>query len=149
MYLLRAFNKKVRGCGEILCFIYVFFVPVYVSNSCRLQNMCNRAPWGHTFRWVAEFGVIPAPCLQATIPNPGAPGHGAVCLRWLWTCGECLAPDPIDRLDCTHQGKLRNIQVQQKTYISYGLSTRVRAQKVGFLTPTSMSPDSSSHCAKV
>ncbi|CAL8385354.1 unnamed protein product, partial [Arctogadus glacialis] len=25
----------------------------------RLQNICNSAPWGHTFRWVAEFGVIP------------------------------------------------------------------------------------------
>ncbi|XP_030193436.1 protein transport protein Sec24D isoform X1 [Gadus morhua] len=39
----------------------------------RLQNMCNSAPWGHTFRW-----------------DPGAPGHGAVRLRWLWTCGRAI-----------------------------------------------------------
>ena len=41
--------------GEILCFIHVFVMPVYASNSCVLQEICNSAPWGHTFRWVAEF----------------------------------------------------------------------------------------------
>ena len=59
MYLLSTFNKKVIGWGEILCFMYVFVMPVYASNWCILQKICNSAPWGHTFRWVAEFGVIP------------------------------------------------------------------------------------------
>ena len=39
---------------------YVFVMPVNASNSCILQNMCNSALWGHTFRRVAEFGVTPA-----------------------------------------------------------------------------------------
>ena len=59
MYLLSTFNKKVFGWGEILCFMYVFVMPIYASNSCILQKICNSAPWGHTFRWVAEFGVTP------------------------------------------------------------------------------------------
>ena len=37
--------------------MYVFVMPVYASNSRILQKICNSAPWGHTFRWVAEFGV--------------------------------------------------------------------------------------------
>ena len=58
--VLSTFNKKVRGRGEMLCYIYVFVMPAYASNSCILQNMCNSALWGHTFRRVAEFGVTPA-----------------------------------------------------------------------------------------
>ena len=117
MYLLSTFIKA-RGWGEI----YVFYVPVYASNSCRLQNICNSAPWGHTFRWVAEFGVIPV--------------HRDTELFAYGGCGPVVSAShltPLDRLDCTHQGKLRNTQVQHRTYIGYGLSTRVITSAVGRL----------------
>ena len=48
-------KERPTGGGEILCFIYVFVI----IHSCMLQKMYNSAPWGHTFRWVAEFGVTP------------------------------------------------------------------------------------------
>ena len=41
--------------------MYVFVKPFYASNSCILQKISNSAPWGHTFRWVAEFGLTPEP----------------------------------------------------------------------------------------
>ena len=34
------------------------FKPVYASNACILQKMCNSAPLGYTFRQVAEFSVF-------------------------------------------------------------------------------------------
>jgi hypothetical protein len=82
---------------------------------------------GHTFRWVAEFGVIPV--------------HRDTELFAYGGCGPVvsashLTPDPLDRLDCTHQGKLRNTQVQHRTYIGYGLSTRVITSAVGRLRNT-------------
>ena len=49
-------KRKTHRWGEILCFIYVFVI----MHLCMLQKMCNRAPWGPTFQWVAEFGVTPA-----------------------------------------------------------------------------------------
>ena len=60
MHLLSTFNKKVNGWGGDLCFMYVFVMPVYASNLCILQKIYNSALWGHTFRWVTEFGVTPA-----------------------------------------------------------------------------------------
>ena len=39
---------------------YVLFMFFVIMHMCMLQKMCNCAPWGHTFRWVAEFGVTPA-----------------------------------------------------------------------------------------
>ena len=43
----------------------------FCYNACMLQKMCSSAPWGHTFRWVAEFGVTPA------LPVPAEPQLGA------------------------------------------------------------------------
>ena len=47
------------GAG-VFVIMHIDFMPVYASNSCMLQKMCNSAPWGHTVRWVAEFVVTPA-----------------------------------------------------------------------------------------
>ena len=33
------------------------FIPVYTSNLCMLQKICNSDPWGHTLRWVTEHGL--------------------------------------------------------------------------------------------
>ena len=49
-------KERPTGGGEILCFIYLFVI----MQTCMLQKMCNSAPWGHPFWWVAEFGVTPA-----------------------------------------------------------------------------------------
>ena len=59
-------KRTTHRWGKSLSFVYIFvimhtdFMHVYSPNSCMLQKMCNSAPWGHTFRWVAEFGVTPA-----------------------------------------------------------------------------------------
>ena len=39
---------------------YVLFMFFVIMHTCMLQKMCNCAPWGHTFWWIAEFGVTPA-----------------------------------------------------------------------------------------
>jgi hypothetical protein len=48
-------KERPTGGGEILCFIYLFVI----MQTCMLQKMCNSAPWVHTFRWVAGFGLTP------------------------------------------------------------------------------------------
>ncbi|CAL8399999.1 unnamed protein product [Boreogadus saida] len=55
-------------------------MPVYASNSCILQKICNSAPWGHTFRWVwvAEFGATPVPGETFGTDGRISSGSGAV-----------------------------------------------------------------------
>ena len=48
-------------------------MPVNASNSCMLQKMCDSAPWGNTFWWVAEFGVTPGPATYTLIRNLVSP----------------------------------------------------------------------------
>ena len=95
-------KRKTHRWGEILCFIYVFVI----MHLCMLQKMCNRAPWGPTFQWVAEFGVTPAenritryplvtePPLQlgGTLDLPEAPS------RMIHRGEECVFSHPRGRI---------------------------------------------------